>query len=190
MTTNDIQDSEPQANFVESRDPAELIMCIILAAAYAGLAKYLWEPLVRLGDLPLLINVEGFFATVALLALLVGARPHIMPSSLQVSRRGIKYRGPYWPQRKTVNWASVSKLYVSPELVVVLYHPSGQKGKGIWPMFIFSVYLADREKVVDTILEYSPITPIVLSDPSWASRLLSLLVAAIIVIVILQRLIG
>jgi len=36
-------------------------MCVILASAYLGLAKYCWEPLRTADNWKLWINVEGFF---------------------------------------------------------------------------------------------------------------------------------
>ena len=48
------QENESQDNYVESRDPTELVMCIILASAYAGLARYCWEPLHLTGNWRLL----------------------------------------------------------------------------------------------------------------------------------------
>ena len=69
-------------------------MCLVLASAYLGLAKYCWTPLLLAKDWRLLFNIEGFFLAVALLSILVGLRPYMTPSSLQLSNRGIKYRGP------------------------------------------------------------------------------------------------
>src|SRR5436853_6111219 len=111
--SDQLEDS--QDNYVENRDPTELAMCVILAAAYLGLAKFLWSKLVEAGNWKMLFNVEGFFVTIALVAIFVGLRPYLSPSSLQLSRHGIKYRGTYWPQRKTVNWDQVVQLYISPE---------------------------------------------------------------------------
>jgi hypothetical protein len=182
-------EDESQDNFVESRDPTELVMCIILSSAYAGLAKYCWEPLRQTENWRLLVNVEGFFLTIALLSFLVGLRPYLSPCSLQLSNKGIKYRGPYWPQRKTVNWSQVFRLYMSPELIVVLYHPS-KKNKGIWPLIIQSVYLSDREKIEQSILKYSPVEAVLLSNPGWPLRLMLLSGFVLIVIFILQMLMG
>lgn len=183
------QEGDPQDNFVEARDPAELVMCTILAAAYAGLAKYFWEPLRNAGNLQLLVNVEGFFATAALLSLLVGLRPYLSPCSLQVSGKGIKYHGPYWPQRKTVNWEQVVKLYVSPELIIVLYHPK-PSSKIVWPMFIQSVYLADRVQVADAVIKHSPLSAVRLAGPNWQTRLLLIATFVMVVIWILQMIVG
>jgi len=180
-------EGDPQYNFVEAREPTELIMCLILAAAYAGLAKYCWEPLTRINNTRMLLNVEGFFITIALLALLVGLRPYINPSSLQLSTKGIKYRGPHWPQRKTVNWGQVFRLYVSPELVVVLYHP-WPGNQGVWPLLIQSVYLADREKVPMAFKKYCPVQPVLLSGPSLTARIILILAFTAVVVWILQML--
>lgn len=122
------QFEDSQDNYVENRDPTELAMCLILAAAYLGLAKFCWQKLVDAGAWKMLFNIEGFFITIALVSIFVGLRPYLSPSSLQLSRHGIKYRGTYWPQRKTVNWDQVVQLYISPELVIVIYKLS-QDGK-------------------------------------------------------------
>ena len=183
------QEGDPQHNFVEAREPTELIMCVILAAAYAGLAKYCWEPLKNVGDPRLMFNVEGFFITISLLSLLVGIRPYLSPCSLQLSNRGIKYRGPYWPKRKTVNWEQVFRLYISPELTVVLYHPNPAK-KGIWPLIIQSVYLSDREQIPATFERYCPTEPILLAGPSLSARALMIVGFALVVVWILVMLLG
>lgn len=189
MQSTSESEGDSQDNFIEARDPSELVMCIILAAAYAGLARYCWEPLQKVGNWQLLFNLEGFFVCISLLALLVGLRPYYSPCNLQVSKKGIKYQGPYWPQRKTVNWSQVFKLYLSPELVVVLYHP-GSKGKGIWPLFIQTVYLADRDRVIESIRKYSPVSAVMLHGPSLSTRLLLATLFVLIVIWILQRFVG
>ena len=185
------QDTEgdPQDNFVEARDPSELAMCTVIAAAYFGLAKYCWEPLKLSGNFRMLWNVEGFFITTALLSLLVGLRPYLTPCSLQVSRRGIKYRGPYWPQRKTVNWDQVFRIYVSPELIIILYHTRADS-KLIWPMFIQSVYLSDKDKVSQAIIKHSPLPAIKIAGPNWKTRLTFIVLFVLIVIWILEMLLG
>jgi hypothetical protein len=188
MATETEQD-ESQDNYVESRDPTELAMCIILASAYAGLARYCWEPLQRTDNWRLLANIEGFFITIALLSLLVGLRPYLSPCSLQISNRGIKYRGPYWPQRKTVNWDQVFRVYAGPELIVVLYHPRPNK-KGIWGLMIQSIYLSEREKIDQSVAKYSPVPPVLLSNPSWISRLILITLFVLVVVWILQMLVG
>ena len=184
---------DTQDNFVEVREPAELMMCILLGAAYAGLAKYCWSPLLRTatqqGHWSIFLNVEGFFTTITLLSILVGLRPYLSPCSLQLSNVGIKYRGPYWPKRKSVSWNQVSKLYLSPELILVLYHPQSDS-KRIWPLFIQSVYLAHGHQVSDAIKKYSPVPPIILASPNWISRMTLLLAFLVIVIWILEMLIG
>lgn len=165
------QEGDPQDNFVEAREPTELAMCFILAAAYLGLAKYCWSPLSTLKNWKLLVNVEGFFITIAVTAILVGLRPYITPSNLQLSGRGIKYRGPYWPQRKTVNWDQITKIFLSPELILVIYLPS-TKSKRTWPMLITSLYLADRDRIASAFLKYSPLQPIIVKSPHIFSRIL------------------
>src|SRR5579872_894589 len=186
---NTDQEVDPQDSFVESRDPAELLMCIILAAAYAGLAQYCFTPLQIAGDWRLLVNVEGFFVTIALLSLVLGLRPYLSPCSLQLNRTGIKYRSPYWPQRKTVNWDQVTRLYLSPELIVIFYRPKANS-KILWPLIIQSIYLSDREKIENSVLKFSPMPPILLSNPSWPFRLILISLFILIVIFILQTLIG
>jgi hypothetical protein len=183
------QEGDPQDNFVEARDPSELVMCTILAAAYAGLAKYCWEPLRASGNYGLLFNIEGFFITTSLLALLVGLRPYLSPCSLQISGRGIKYRGPYWPQRKTINWDLVLRIYVSPELIIVLHHPK-PASKIVWPMFIQSVYLSDKDKVADAVIRHSPLPSIRIAGPNWKTRLILIILFVLVVIWILEMLLG
>jgi len=165
------QEGDPQDNFVESREPTELAMCFILAAAYLGLARYCWTPLSTLKNWKLLVNVEGFFITIAVVSILVGLRPYITPSNLQVSGKGIKYRGPYWPQRKTVNWEQIRKIYLSPELILVLYVPNMVKNRS-WPMLITSIYLADRDRIATAFLKYSPIPPVIMNSPNLLSRII------------------
>ena len=52
---------ESQYNFIEHRNPAETAMCLILAAAYLGLAKYCLGPLLVTRNWGRLTNVERFF---------------------------------------------------------------------------------------------------------------------------------
>ena len=95
------QENEPdesQYNFIEHRNPVETMMCLILAAAYLGLAKYCFTPLLITKNWALLTNIEIFFCTIAALSVFIGVRPYFSPSSLQISRHGIKYQGPYWPR--------------------------------------------------------------------------------------------
>ena len=181
-------DGEAQDNFVESKEPSELLMCLILASAYLGLAKYCWTPLLLAKDWKLLFNIEGFFLAIALIAILIGMRPYLTPSALQISKYGIKYRGPYWPQRKTVNWKHVTKLYLSPELVVVLYHPKEGK-RGLSPLIIPIIYLSDRERIAKVFIKYSPMTPVILSSPALISRIVVLLAFLAVVIWVLEMLI-
>lgn len=189
MLSSQGQEGDTQDNFVEARDPAELVMCTILAAAYAGLGRYCWEPLLKAGNYGLLLSVEGFFTTTALLALVVGLRPYLSPCSLQVSRRGVKYRGPYWPKRRTVNWEQVYRVYVSPELIIVLHHTK-PGSKIIWPMFIQSIYLSDKDKVVDSVIRQSPVPCIRIAGPNWKTRLVLMILFALVVIWILEMLLG
>lgn len=178
------QEGDPQENFVEARDPTELAMCFILASAYLGLTKYCWEPLLLARNWKLLINVEGFFITISAVSILLGLRPYLSPSSLQLSNKGIKYRGPYWPQRKTVNWDQITKAYLSRELVVLLYK-SKPESKRIWPMFITSIYLADRERIIPAFVKYSPVQPVIMTSPTIVSRIIMGLVFLAVVIWIL-----
>jgi hypothetical protein len=182
------EENDSQQNFDEAREPAELIMCLVLAAAYLGLAKYCWLPLMAAKNWKLLVNVEGFFITISLLSILVGLRPYINPSSLQISNRGIKYLGPYWPRRKTVNWEQVLRLYVSTELIIVLYRPRPDR-KGSWPLIIPSIYLAEREKIAQVITDYSPIEPVIMTSPALLSRLTFAVLFLAVVIWILELLI-
>ncbi len=158
--------SDAQDTFFEARDPAELIMCIILAAAYAGMAKLCWEPLNSLNQWSSVICVEGTFVVFAILSMVLGLRPYISPSSLQVSRHGIKYRGPYWSQRKTVNWQQIFRLYLSPELIIVVYRPS-DKPSGVRILFLQSSYLSDKEQIVDSFARYAMVKPFFLKNPGW-----------------------
>jgi len=180
--------NESQFNFVEAREPSELIMCLILAAAYLGLAKYCWPLLMLSKNLKLLINIEGFLVTIALLSIVIGLRPYLSPSSLQISSKGIKYRGPHWPQRKTVNWDQVLRLYVSEELVIVLYRPVPDRKKS-WYLLIPSIYLADRDQIGPAIRKLCPIEPIVMTSPALLSRVTFALVFLLLVVWLLEMLI-
>ena len=151
-------ENEAQDTYIENRDPTELAMCFILAAAYLGLAKYCWAPLWAAKNLKLFFNVEGFFVTIALISILVGLRPYISPSSMQISHRGIKYRGPYWPQRRSVTWEQVIKVYLSSELIFILYKPKIDQ-KRMWAMLVASVYLASRENIATSMENYCTKTP-------------------------------
>ncbi len=181
-------EGEAQDNFVEQKEPSEMLMCLILASAYLGLAKYCWTPLLLAKDWKLLFNIEGFFLGIAALSVMVGLRPYLTPSSLQLSRHGIKYRGPYWPQRKTVNWQQVEKVYLSPELILVLYHPTIGK-KQLWPLVITSIYLSDRDRIAKVFIKYLPFPPIILSSPALLSRVIMLLLFLAVVIWLLEMLI-
>lgn len=182
-------EGNPQDNFIEHKDPAELAFCFVLAAAYLGLAKYCWMPLLLTKNWKLLMNVEGFFITIAVLAIVVGLRPYISPSSLQLSEIGIKYRGPYWPSRKTVNWDQVVRVYLSSELIVVLYKPKANSNR-IWPLLITSIYLADGEKIGQAIAKYCPVQPIIMTNPALFSRLIMVFIFLAIVVWILEMLMG
>jgi hypothetical protein len=182
----DVND-DSQDNYVENRDPTELAMCVILAAAYIGLAKFCWTKLYETGNWKLLFNIEGFFITIALVAIFVGLRPYISPSSLQLSSFGIKYRGTYWPQRKTVNWDQVVQLYISPELVIVIYKLNAD-GKRVWPMLISSLYLAEREKIPNSFIKYCPIEPIIMSGPHLISRVVIVVLFSIALVWVLELL--
>jgi hypothetical protein len=164
-------EGESQDTYIENRDPTEMAMCFILAAAYLGLAKYCWGPLWAARNLKLLFNVEGFFITIALVSILVGLRPYISPSSLQISHFGIKYRGPYWPQRRSVNWEQVIKVYISSELIFILYKPK-LDSKRMWAMLIASVYLSERENIATTMENYCPKPVEIVTNPALYSRML------------------
>lgn len=158
-----------QDNYVETKEPAELMFCVILSSIYAGLARFCWGPLEQSGLWNYFINIEGFFITISLLSLLLGLRPYLSPSNLQISKHGVKYRGPYWPQRKTVNWNQVVHMYVSPELMLIIYRLPN-KSKSIRPLLIHSVYLADREKITESLSKYSPIEPTLVANPGLLTR--------------------
>ncbi len=158
--------SDAQDSYFETREPAELAFCIILAAAYAGLARFCWEPLEASKQWISFISVEGFFITIALLALFLGVRPYVSPSSLQISQHGMKYRGPYWPQRKTVNWDQVFRLYLSPELIVIFFRPASNP-KGSRLLFIQSSYLSDRDSIIASLSKYAHVKPVFLKNPDW-----------------------
>ena len=177
-----------QENFVEYKDPTELIMCFILGAAYIGLAKFCWVPLLLNRNWKMLINVEGFFITIAAIAILVGLRPYISPSNLRMSSRGIEYRGPYSPARKTVNWAQVLKVWVSPEVVFVLYQPDPLK-KLKWVMIIACVYLSERERIGRLFIKHCPIPVLIMTTPTLFSRV-GLGLMMFIVVISLEMMIG
>lgn len=159
---------QSQHNFVENQDPALTITCFIVAAAYLGLAKYCFGPLSATKNLQLLLNVEAFFLLFALLAIAIAVRPYLSPSILQISKHGIKYQGPYWPRRKTVNWDQVLRLYLSDEFIVILYRPD-PKRKRSWPLWIPTFYLGERAKIVQVVRDYSPIQPIMMTNLSLST---------------------
>lgn len=183
------QDVDFQDNYVETKEPSELMFCVILSSIYAGLARYCWIPLEQSGLWNIFINIEGFFITISLLSLLLGLRPYLSPSSLQISKHGIKYRGPYWPQRKTVNWTQVVHMYVSPELILIIFRLHN-KPKSIRPLLVHSVYLADRDKIADSIVKYSPIEPTFVSNPGLLTRTAQIILFAAIVLWIVNILKG
>ena len=183
------QEGDTQDNFVEARDPIELAMMLIFSAAYLGLAQYVSRPLLLVSDMKLLLNVECFFVIIAAVAFLIGVRPYMSPSSLQLSARGIKYRGAYWPQRKTVNWDQVYRIYLSPELIIVLYRPNPNT-KRIWPMLIASIYLADRERIPACILRHCPIQPVIMTSPTIRSRIVMGVMIVILAIWLFELLKG
>lgn len=185
----EVENLDRQDNFVENKEPAELMFCIILASIYAGLARFCWTPLEQSHYWYYFVNIEGFFITIALLSLLLGMRPYLSPSSLQMSKHGIKYRGPYWPQRKTVNWSQVVQMYVSPELILILYKLPN-KPKSIRPLLIHSVYLADRDKIPDSISKYCPIETTYVGNPGILTRTAQILLFAATVLWIAMMLKG
>ncbi|MBY0358953.1 MAG: hypothetical protein K2W82_13190 [Candidatus Obscuribacterales bacterium] len=185
-----VEKDDHQDNFLEAREPVELIFCIIIAAAYAGLAKFCWGPLVAAGSPQALIDAEGIYITIALLALLIGARPYISPSNLQISKHGIKYQGAlFWTQRKTVNWTQIVRMYVSPDLILILYRLPN-KPKSIRPLFMHTVYLADRDRISDSILKYSLVEPVFLANPAWPTRLFGYVLLGMVIFWIIRMLIS
>jgi hypothetical protein len=183
------ENNDSQRNFVEAREPSELVLCLVLAAAFLGLAKYCWPGLLLVKNWKMLFNVEGFFLSVALLALLIGLRPYLNPSSLQINRRGLKYLGPYWPRRKTVNWEQVLRLYVSSEVIIILYRPN-PKRKQTWPLIIASIYLSDSEQIGKAIREYCPIEPIIMTSPALISRITLIVFFLLVVLWLLELIIS
>lgn len=180
---------ESQYNFIEHRAPVETMMCVILAAAYLGLAKYCFAPLCLTKNWALLTNVELFFCAIAAISIFIGVRPYFSPSSLQISRHGIKYQGPYWPQRKTVNWGQIVSLYLSKELIIILYKPD-QNRKRTWPMIIPAIYLGQREKIVEVMSEFTPKPPIMMTSPALVSRIIFVIAFAGFVIWLLELMIS
>jgi hypothetical protein len=165
------ESDESQYNFIEHRNPVETAMCIILAAAYLGLAKYCFTPLVVTKNWALVTNVEIFFCTIAALSIFIGIRPYFSPSSLQISQHGIKYQGPYWPRRKTINWEQIVSLYLSRELIIILYKPDLRR-KRTWPLIIPAIYLSQRGKIVEVMAQYSHTPPIMMTSPALVSRII------------------
>jgi len=161
---------DAQDNYFEKREPSELFFCIILAAMYAGLAKYLaqnlWETTQITGQWDRFVSVEGFFITLGLLSLALGLRPYLNPSSLQISNTGIKYCGPYWPQRKSITWAQMFKMWLSPDMVIILYHPA-HKPRGMRLLIIQCNYLSDNKQLLSRFARYTPVPPIYLKAPDW-----------------------
>jgi hypothetical protein len=180
---------QSQHNFVENQDPVLTMTCIIVAAAYLGLARYCFEQLSAIKNWQLLFNVESFFLLFALLAIAIAVRPFLSPSSLQISRHGIKYQGPYWPRRKTVNWDQVLKLYLSNEFIVILYRPD-PKRKRSWPLWIPTFYLGEREKIVQVVTEYSPTEPIMMTNLSLSTWVILGVFALLILIWLLEAMVG
>lgn len=180
---------DSQYNFIEHRNPVETMMCLILAAAYLGLAKYCFTPLIVTKNWVLVTNVEIFFCAIAALSIFIGVRPYFSPSSLQISRHGIKYQGPYWPRRKTVNWNQVVSLYLSKELIIVLYKPDRNR-KRTWPMIIPAIYLGQREKIVEVMTQYSSRPPIMMTSPALISRLIFVIAFIAFVLWLLELMIN
>lgn len=178
-----------QLNFVEEREPAELVFCLIIASMYLGLGKYCWTSLLLTRNWKLFLNVEGFFTSIALLLILIGLRPYIGPSRLQISSKGVKYIGPYWLQRKTVNWEQIVRLYISNELVIILYKPWPDR-KRIWPLVIFSMYLTDQEKIGPAIEKYCPVRSVAMSSPALLSYISFFIACFILIIWVAEMLIG
>jgi hypothetical protein len=188
-SSNQNKQDDFQLNFVETREPAELILCLVIASIYLGLGRYCWNNLLLTKDWKLFFNVEGFFISIALLLILIGLRPYLGPSRLQISSKGIKYIGPYWLQRKTVNWEQIIRLYISNELVILLYKPSPDR-KRIWPLFIFSIYLAEQEKLGAAIKKYCPVESVEMSSPALLSYIIFFIICFILIIWVAEILIS
>jgi hypothetical protein len=181
------RESDSQDTYLENRDPTEMALCLILASAYLGLAKYCWTPLWTAHNLKLFLNVEGFFCTIAVIAILVGLRPYLSPSSLQISHLGIKYRGPYWPQRRSISWEQVIKVYVSSELIFILYKPNLLQ-KRMWVMLVAAIYLSERQKIAKSMESYCPQPIEIVTNPAVFSRLIMGFLFFALVIWILEML--
>jgi hypothetical protein len=179
---------DAQDNYVEAREPSELAFCVILAAAYAGLAQYFWQnPPAANGDWVQFVIYEVVFSAGALLSLLLGVRPYLVPSNLQIGQRGVKYRGPYWPQRKTVNWDQMFRLYLSPQLIIVLHRPIHKK-TGVRLMIIQSSYLSDRDHIVESFAKYAMVDPTYMKNPDWITKGIFLIIYSAIIAWILVSL--
>jgi hypothetical protein len=182
------EEGDLQDTFIEVREPAELTFCIILAAAFAGIAKYCWLPLFQAGNLYLFIFMEGFCITIVIWCLITGLRPYTRPAVLQVSTHGIKYSAPYWLPRKTINWDQIFRLYISPELVIILYHPLPSR-KGIRIMLIELGRLSDNHKVSDSILKYSKLDPTFMANPGWITKAVQLILYGLVILWIVRILV-
>jgi hypothetical protein len=55
-------------------------------------------------------------------------------------------------------------------------------------MFITSIYLADRDRVIPAFIKYSPVKPVIMTSPTIVSRIIMGLVFLVVVIWILGML--
>ena len=72
-------------------------------------------------------------------------------------------------------------MYVSPELMLIIYRLPN-KPKSVRPLLVHSVYLADREKIADSVVRFSPVEPTFVANPGILTRTAQVLLFAAIVI--------
>jgi hypothetical protein len=87
----------------------------------------------------------------------------------------------------------VKEVFVSPELVVVMHQPKvDAKGKKlrVWPLLIWSIYLADRQNIPAAVLRHCPIQPVMMTNPHLISKIILGLVVTAIIIWLLEMLIA
>ncbi|RJR16823.1 MAG: hypothetical protein C4582_14090, partial [Desulfobacteraceae bacterium] len=89
---------------------------------------------------------------------------------------------------KTVNWNQVVSLYLSKELIIILYKPD-PKRKRTWPLIIPAIYLGQRDKIVEVMKHYSPSEPIMMTSPALISRMLIIGAFVLFVIWLLELMI-
>ncbi|MBX9686355.1 MAG: hypothetical protein K2X27_06605, partial [Candidatus Obscuribacterales bacterium] len=75
----------------------------------------------------------------------------------------------------------VVQMYVSPELMLIIYKLPN-KPKSLRPLLIHSVYLADKEKIAESLTKYSPVEPTYVANPGIITRTAQYILFAAIVI--------